>query len=866
MLNYRLKNYFVILSLMLPVGTAVAQKLPERKPTLKENVAKGGSLVSVNTATYLPSTYTPQQLVQNVLMSTGAGCGAPQVSNVTITPNQPVTNTDRFWGYFKKETSTFPFAEGIVLTTGYAVKAGNTAQSGIMSDNNGGGSDPDLVAALNATNPINNAAVLEFDFVPTSTQMKFNYIFASEEWTGSFPCPPFSYDDAFVLLLKPNTPGSTYTNLAVLPNNAGPVNVPNIVPSSITCGPVNAQYFGGTNNNGTNYNGRTTPLTAQATVIPGQSYHIKMVVADARDSSYGSAVFLEAGSFDVGLEILGPNGQALPKTVNMCDNTPQTFVSSLQVPGATYQWLLNGTPIAGATTASYTASQPGIYCLQVNVPGNACPGEACVTVIGGTSPTVQNATLTQCYGAGNVNFNLIHAQPSISTTPGVTYAFYTTMADAQAQTNPIATPTSYSSAGNQTLYVVVTSSFCSKIAELQLVKAPQMTVSIAQPAAITCAVPQITLNASGSTVPSGSLYSWTGPGITGGANTATPTVNAAGVYTVTITKTYQPGNYVCTATGQITVTQDKVPPVATVTATKQKICAGETVVLTAAGGVNYVWANVPATGNTASVTPSSTTTYQVYAIGANGCQSTAAASVKVEVVPAISSAIPEISGALCEGDVLTLNAGAGPNYTYLWSTGETTQNIEVATPGIYSVTIDNGVCTKKYTTQVKAGNLPVIQSVDFQNNTLTVNATINTSNTLEYSINNGSTWQASNVFPNVPNNVTVTVQVRAKNTHCVDMVDYFTYNLASVITPNNDGRNDVLSFAGISSFPGFKAEIYDRYGKILWAGSKTAPIWDGRSQGKALPTTTYWYKASYQDPVSGRLIERNGWVLLKNRE
>ncbi len=46
---------------------------------------------------------------------------------------------------------------------------------------------------------------------------------------------------------------------------------------------------------------------------------------------------------------------------------------------------------------------------------------------------------------------------------------------------------------------------------------------------------------------------------------------------------------------------------------------------------------------------------------------------------------------ICGSETATLDAGPGGN-SYTWSTGETTQSIEVSTSGTYSVTVDNGVC------------------------------------------------------------------------------------------------------------------------------------------------------------------------------
>jgi hypothetical protein len=146
---------------------------------------------------------------------------------------------------------------------------------------------------------------------------------------------------------------------------------------------------------GINYAGRTIPLTAVATVIPGETYHFKMVIADAKDHSLDSAVFLEGGSFDIGVKIVDETGASLPSTINMCDNTPKTLKAQLDpVPGMTFQWYKDGVLIPGATNATYVATEPGVYSIKVMVPGSQCPGEAKITVVGGTSPTVQDAVLS----------------------------------------------------------------------------------------------------------------------------------------------------------------------------------------------------------------------------------------------------------------------------------------------------------------------------------------------------------------------------------------------------------------------------------------------------------------------------------------
>ncbi|WP_144281236.1 choice-of-anchor L domain-containing protein [Chryseobacterium echinoideorum] len=786
MLNYRLKNYFKLsFFLLFLIGfKSYAQKRSIHDKKVNPSAAKAGDLIDVNTASYPQSAFTPTQLVTNVLVGSGSSCGAPNISNVTVSPNHPVTMNDRFWGYFNKTTSGFPFQQGIVLTTGFARKAGNNPEASVLNDGNGGGSDADLIAAIGATTTINNAAILEFDFIPSSTQMKFNYIFASEEYTGSFPCPPTQYDDAFALLLKPNTPGSTYTNLAVLPGGAGPVSVTNILPASFSCGPINGNYFGSLSPNATNYNGITAPLTAQATVIPGQSYHIKMVVADARDSIYGSAVFLEAGSFDIGISIVDSAGNPLPETINVCDNAPQVLTAlTSAVPGTTYQWLRNDVPITGATSVSYTATLPGVYKVQVSLPGSTCPVEAKITIVGGTSPAAQNATLKLCATPAVSSFNLNDAKPLISTASGALFRFYTNQADAQLQNNNFISDAAlslYNGSDGQVLHVVVSDGgFCSRLVTLTLRK--------------------------------------------------------------------------------------EDTPVAQLVSTKLSICAGESATLTASGGVTYQWDGFSGTGAVRTVSPTQTTTYTVYAVGAQGCKSLQPAVITVEVVPAIKSNLT--GGYICEGDRTTLDAGAGPGYSYTWSNGATGQTLVADSPGLYFVDITNGVCTKRFTTEVKQATIPEIVNVDYnQNGSLIITASNIGGGVLEYSADNGVTWQSSNLFNNIPNNTIIYIRVRVKNTSCVGYLEYFTFIMQNVITPNGDNVNDKIDFRGISNYNNFQVIVSDRYGREVYKADKTRPFWDGYFQGKKLPTASYWYQITFEDPASKQLTVKTGWILLKNIE
>ncbi|MGO4710119.1 choice-of-anchor L domain-containing protein [Chryseobacterium sp. 2TAF14] len=1087
MLNGRLQ--YLLLALMLLGNFTFSQQRKISKTISKPSslTMKAGAFIDINTANYPESSYSMTQLVKDVLIAGGSACSTANVSNVVVSPNLSAGDQTRSWGFFNKGTTNFPFARGIVLTTGQARKAGNSYIAPFLQDVLPTQGDADLATALSVPNNVlKDASYIEFDFVPTATEVTFRYLFATEEYDSDFPC---NIGDGFALLLK-KSGDPTYTNLAVLPGGAGPVSVRNIRPatefdgSTLACGALNASYFAGYNFNNieTNFNGRTVPLTAKATVIPGQTYHFKMVLADYQDSLYDSGVFLEAGSFDIGVQILGPGGVQLPASINVCDNAPQTFTASTQVPGATccygpgnvnfnltsaqtaisttpgatfsyyvnqadanagntstiatpttfssagnqtiYVLVKNGfcskvaelqlvkapeitatiaTPttltctntqvtldasasvypagstfawtttggniVSGGNTLNPIVNTAGTYTLTITntyQPGNVvCTGTANVTVVGDSTPptttltaskilicagetvtltagggttytwtglpgtgntqtvtpattttytvtaqgangctstapatitievsqpiTVQNATLLQCYQQGNITYDLTSAQPQITTSPTATFAYYLLQADANAGNgNTITAPATFQSAGNQTIYVLVKNGGCSYVVTLQLLTTAVTNLTIAAPQTITCAVPQITLNAGASTVPAGSTILWTtaGGNIVSGANTLTPVVNAGGAYTLTVTNVTQPGNLTCTFTATVNVTEDKVLPVVTLTSSVAQICPGESVTLTAAGGVTYTWANLTGTGNTQVVSPATTTvysvtatgangcvsatpatittTYEVFALGGNGCVSTTPAKITIEVVPAIVSTLADVY--VCAGDPATLDAGVGPNYTYLWSNGETTQTITTNVPGSYSVEISNGTCSRLFTAQIINPDLPQFTNVVYDKEMLTITATNPTGGVLEYSIDGGVNWQASNIFYNVLKNSNLSLMVRTKDAECSTSLQFFTFVLSNAITPNNDGSNDYIDFNGIIGYKNFAASIFDRYGAELFKADKSNTRWNGSLKGINLPTGTYWYRVQWENPASKKMELKSGWILLKNRD
>jgi gliding motility-associated-like protein len=246
--------------------------------------------LSAHAQLVVDATYSPQQLVEDVLIGQGV-----QVSNFQFTGN-PASR-----GFFDGSSSNIGLASGVILSTGRAIDAvgPNSTTAGSISEEGTDFMRPGdaALSAISASSlGTHDASVLEFDFIPSSDTVQFRYVFASNEymfWVN----PTNNINDVFAFFVS--GPGiSGEQNIALLPGTTTPITMLNVNANT------NSQYYidngddageqGGTS---VNYNGFTRVLTAQVLLTSCQSYHIRLAIADGGDGTYDSAVFLEAGSF-----------------------------------------------------------------------------------------------------------------------------------------------------------------------------------------------------------------------------------------------------------------------------------------------------------------------------------------------------------------------------------------------------------------------------------------------------------------------------------------------------------------------------------------------------------------------------------------
>jgi gliding motility-associated-like protein len=262
------------------------------------------------------NTQSVQWYVEQILLG-----GGVQVSNVTFN-GLPANDVSVQVGYFNSDNANVGISSGMILACGEVVGAvgpNNTTSSTFPDTGLNLSGDTDLDEFTNFGTF--DAAVLEFDFIPQGDSLSFNYVFASEEF------PEFAndiYNDVFGFFLA--GPGITGTfsspagfpggsiNIATLPGSNTEVSINNINNGNANTGPCeNCEYYvaNGDGNEAPydeeeyyiQYDGLTTVLNAFAVVECGSTYHIKIVLADAGDSAYDSAVFLQEGSFQTNQSI-----------------------------------------------------------------------------------------------------------------------------------------------------------------------------------------------------------------------------------------------------------------------------------------------------------------------------------------------------------------------------------------------------------------------------------------------------------------------------------------------------------------------------------------------------------------------------------
>lgn len=738
--------------------------------------------------------YTPQQLIEDILIDSDC------IENVIVTnvSGGDFNNTEQSYGYFDATGTTFPFQNGIVMSTGRLsnVPGPNTTLSDDDAPNWNG--DIDLENALNESNTT-NATIIEFDFTSVASQISFRYLFASEEYQegNSNTC---QYSDLFGFLIRPVNE-QQYTNIALVPDTQTPVKVTTVHPGIPGgCGAVNEAYFGSWNGSNTpiNFNGQTAILTATANVIPNETYHVKLVIADEQNYRYDSAVFLEAGSFQLSTN-LGPN-LLLANNTALCEN--ETLVLDATQPGTnnSYKWFKDNVEQTTETNATYEVTEAGTYNVEVTLDNN-CISYGEVTIEYSPNPIVFDSVLVACdqNQDGITLYNLFNATSDITnndTSLNVSNYFITEN-DAINNINTIPNPGDFQNNNPfQTVYArVENQNGCFSIAELQL-QISNNTVNI--PDAEAC----------------------DGYIIDGFADFDLNAITAS--------------------------IQNQIPNDAVVNYYETEADA-----FNENNNVTSPYQNT--TANTQTLFVKITSNNQCFAIST--------VTLNVLYTPTLLDDESFIYCLNSYPETITLYGGvqndSPSNYYYEWlfngnTTSVNTSFNDINEAGIYTVIVtDPNGCSSSRDITVEASNNPIIENISVEegtfNNTITV--MVSGDGFYDYAIDDiDGFYQEGNVFTNISPGFH-TIYVRDINGCGITEQVVSVLGFPRYFTPNGDTFHDTWKVYGTNAQfnEGIDIKIFNRYGKLLAVRNHLTNSWDGTLNGYALPSDDYWYVVTLPD-------------------
>lgn len=198
--------------------------------------------------------------------------------------------------------------------------------------------------------------------------------------------------------------------------------------------------------------------------------------------------------------------------------------------------------------------------------------------------------------------------------------------------------------------------------------------------------------------------------------------------------------------------------------------------------------------------------------------------------------------------------------------------------GIYNITIEDKItgCSIVKTLDVKNAETPTIEKITINETSIIV--TVKGNGKLEYALFGSDSniivdWQTKNELI-IPDNITdnnFTVKVRLNGCGVSERKNVIYLALPNVVTPNQDGKNDVWKpmtkngkINDVSN--SYKLIIFDRYGKQILLKEGTNIIeWDGTHNGKPVADGTYWYMLEFSKQSDDLKVLYSGSILVKRK-
>ncbi|MBK8424835.1 MAG: hypothetical protein IPL27_02120 [Lewinellaceae bacterium] len=690
--------------------------------TLTPNVSAGGNYTLVVTNPTNNCTASATVSVMASLAQPNAVANAPNsinCQNATVTINGAGSSTGSAFSY------QWTTANGNILsgnnTLNPIVNQGGTYVLIVTNNTNGCTKQVSVNVTQDQSVPQANAGSDRLlNCLTQSVQLTgsgttgLGYTFAWSASPGAFVSgqntlsPVVNQPGTYTLLVTNTNTGCTSSDVVVITSNFSQPVAQIIAPGMITCALPTLELDGSNSTSGSliTYNwtaiagGQIIGINSDPTITAGSTGTYRLLVTNLESGCTAQA------QVSVSQNITPPFAEAGPSGSFTCQNPTVTLsgAGSSFGPNYSYEWsTYDGNIEMGATTLHPVVNMPGTYTIVVTNTANGCSSLDVVTIttdqnlpsaIAGPDRT-RTCTMTTLTLDGSQSSAGLGMQYQWTANPG------TILSGANTR-NPVV-----SQAGVYTLYVTNVNTGCT---DTDMVLVTNNIVNpvpvILPPIQLTCNTPMIGLDASGSTMTGSPVYNWTTANgfIVSGNNTATPQINAPGIYQLTITNSAN----ACSATTQVTVGQDVELPDAIATANDLLTCQNAQVQLDGQGSstgspFQYQWSTTDGyiiSGEQTlnpSVNLEGTYTLTVSST-ANGCTNTASVVVQSSQEFPVAYAGPPQT-LTCDVVQLSLNAigsSVGSDFVYIWDTpdgnivsGGATLQPAVNAPGAYNLNIIN---------------------------------------------------------------------------------------------------------------------------------------------------------------------------------
>lgn len=343
-----------------------------------------------------------------------------------------------------------------------------------------------------------------------------------------------------------------------------------------------------------------------------------------------------------------------------------------------------------------------------------------------------------------------------------------------------------------------------------------------------------------------------------GATTQSIDVNLAATITLVVTNA---NGCESPASAPVAVVVTPTPAAPIITAIRPlTFCVGDSTILEGPAGVGtYQWSN----GETSQrIVVKATGAITLRVINAQGCQSPESVIANVLANTITQATITTSTGnnVVCEGSTLDLSASAGA--TFLWSNGATSQTVNINAGGTFSVVVTdvNGCVSTSLPITITSVPPP---SLSVSEDTFKIAANTNRTVTVAASPAGNYTYLWSPAFGiDNPNSATVNISTELTTTYTATVTDNASGCVSTIpvlvivsnevyvpnmFSPNDDKINDRFLVYGFG-VKTLKLRVYDRFGRTVFESADVNFIqnvgWDGKSDGKELPTDTYFYSIS----------------------